>query len=127
MKKTSWNRIREILGRASTPPPRTEAQAFWADFKMRARMYPQREPAAALPPRRMPVLRWALAAAACVLVVAGFFMARPFERRQVAARGNVINSLEVIATHSAVLIMNDDTEPATIVWVAGMTDNGDSI
>lgn len=125
MKKTSWKRIRDILRRTPAPAPRTDTEAFWADFKARARMVPQREPIVATRPLRMPVLRWGLAAAACILVAVGLFMARP-GRQQVAVRGNVINSLEVIATHSAVLIMNDDTEPATIVWVAGMTEDGEN-
>jgi hypothetical protein len=126
MKPISWTRIKEAL--RQVPPPMVSpapAAEFWADFKARARMYPPLAPAPEFVPNPL-VMRWAMAAAA-VLVLAGVLVGGALLRGGNGG-GTVIKSLDVVASHSAVLIMSDEAPHATILWIADMVgeDDGDS-
>lgn len=94
-----------------------DARTFWGDFRARARLRPQEEtvPVGARP---VPALRWAVAAA-CVLVMAAWVVVH-HGPTAVSRPGASIKSLEVVASHSAVLIMSDEPSEATILWVVDM-------
>jgi hypothetical protein len=116
MNKTPWNDVKKaIRDQAGSTPPMIPAETFWSDFKARARLR-HRETAAA--PRRIPIPRLALATACAIVAVAvvgTYVMMGP-----AAPPTNRIQSLEVKAAHSAVLIMDDETSDGTIVWVVDM-------
>jgi hypothetical protein len=94
-----------------------ERDAFWEDFRARARLRPRAAPARAA--AAAAAWRWPLAAtaaAAAALLVAAY-VAWP----EAPASPEVsVKSLEVVASHSAVLIMEDEPSRGTIVWVVGM-------
>ena len=100
--------VRE-MGSAPAMPP---GEAFWSDFRARARLRAQMAP----PSPAVTALRWAamaspLAAAAVLMLV---LRAAPGAW---AATDTEINSLEVETAHRAVFIMNDEPTRSTIVWV----------
>lgn len=120
MKPVSWKKVESGLEQLEAPKPPTPAAEFWADFKARARMAPQQSAEPAVHPAL--AMRWALAAA-CVLVLAGVTVGG-FFMRPGPVGGTAIESLEVVASHTAVLIMNDESKPGTILWVVDMDDDG---
>ncbi|MBN1672753.1 MAG: hypothetical protein JXR37_17045 [Kiritimatiellae bacterium] len=123
MKRRSWREIKAGLKSQRLPGRMSEPVSFWADFRARARLRVQETP---LPAGAAPrALRWALAAAG-VLILAGWlgFQWLPSASAEHAPL-NEIKSLEVLASHSAVLIMNDEPSQSTILWVVDMqSENG---
>ena len=98
--------------RGVTPPP---AEAFWDDFKARARHHPQHAPASA----PQPFYGWAVAAASAILLV-GVGVGSLHFRSVPHADGSAINSFEVNVAHSAVLILGDTPTEGTILWGVDM-------
>lgn len=125
--KRSWQATREALTRDRRGQP-LPPEAFWDDFRARARLRVQVSPEATNPmivPWRN---RWAWAgtcAVVCFAIVGIRFMGG-----SPAAEASQINSVEVIASHSGVLIMNDDSSKSAILWIvdmeAGEDDGGSS-
>jgi hypothetical protein len=115
MKRREARALEALLAREQRPPGMRDAADFWQDFRARARMIRQDERAAA---RRRPALSFRLAwAAAALLLIAGgalFMWARPGDAP------NRIKALEVIASHSGVIIIHDDARRGTILWVTDM-------
>jgi hypothetical protein len=121
MNKLSWKNVTSRLKATEALPPPSGDADFWLDFKARASLMCQDEP---VPARsRMPVaLRWgSVTALALVLIVAGWFMLP-------ATLGAVtqIKALEVVAPHSGVIIMNDQSGRGTILWITGMESKNSS-
>lgn len=113
--KTTDRDIRDALAaRAARPAPRP-ADEFWPDFRARARLTPQDLPDAG--PAR-PAIVWAapLACAALLLVAVGLHI---FSTPPPPA-GEAIKSYEVVASHTAVIIMQDEETECTVMWVADM-------
>ncbi len=121
MNKLSWKNVTGRLKAIEAPKTPSDNADFWQDFKARATLMRQDEPAAERP--RMPVaLRWgSVTALALVLIVAGWFMLP-------ATLGAVtqIKALEVVAPHSGVIIMNDQSGRGTILWITGMESKNSS-
>ena len=93
-----------------------DKESFWSDFKGRVRMHPQHEPAAAAP--RGVIVRWAAAAACTVLLLTGVIVYQLRNGGAVQpAGGNVISWLDVQVPHAAVIMMNNDPEEGTVVWI----------
>jgi len=84
---------------------------FWAEFRERARGLPRSEPS--LPPALPAILfsTFLLAAGIGVALLA----ARP-----AGASGAVVESLEVGADHSGVVVIQGNGENPTIVWILDM-------
>jgi hypothetical protein len=122
MKKMPWKEVRRELGDLRPGGEPREAAAFWADFKARARLHPQHEPAR--PAWGWPMPRWALAAACALVLVcgAGVYMGTPVQ----AAELSTINSVEIVASHGGVLIMDDEASQSTILWIVDMDCDGDA-
>jgi hypothetical protein len=114
MSPTRWRDVRERLRAQAPARPPAEAGVFWAEFKARARMTPQTAPEPASRWRAL-APRWGvgLAAAAAVLLAVVFLP-------HGAALGNRIRSLEVVASHTGVIILNDTASKGTILWVTGL-------
>lgn len=117
MSRRAWRNIEEVLRHDSVPPAR-DAGAFWEDFRARARLRNRHEPA---PRVALQPARWALASACALILVAAVFVTlKGGAPRDVGT----IRSLDVVASHSAVLIMQDEPSDATILWVVDMELNG---
>lgn len=122
--KTNDKDLNEALAAQRPETGPRPAEEFWSDFKARARLRPQDAPQTQ---RSRPVFVWAapLACAALLLVAVGTYMLSP----ALAPAGDAIKSYEVIASHSAVLIMEDKDDDIAILWVVDMesdTGNGGS-
>lgn len=121
MNKLSWKNVTGRLKALESPQPPSDNADFWLDFKARATLMRQDEPAAV--PARMPAaLRWgSVTALTLVVIVAGWFMLP-------ATLGAVtqIKALEVVAPHSGVIIMNDQSGRGTILWITGMESKNSS-
>jgi len=120
MKPTRGTDLRERLRTQAPARPPADAEMFWSEFKARARMTPQRAPEPA-PAARWRVLapRWGLGGLAAAAAVALAVILVPDH----GALGNRIRSLEVVASHSGVIILNDTASKGTILWITGL-DSG---
>ena len=122
MNAMRWNRVRERLERkqvAATPAMRPRAE-FWADFRARARMTPQTQAEEAPSRAWMPRWGYAVTAVAAMVLVAGLAVWFPSRKAPL----NPIRSFEVVAPHTGVIIMEDQKDRGTILWVTGMNLNG---
>ncbi len=117
MSHVGWNGVKDHLRAREGAPPPAPREVFWEDFRARARLVRQDGlgvPAAAHP------WRWVYAGAAAVAMVAIAIIAMPW--RTMPTSPSAIKSLEVVAPHSGVIIMNDDSGRGTILWITGLGD-----
>jgi hypothetical protein len=116
MNKLSWKdvsgRLKAVEARKDLP----ESAEFWSDFKARAALVRQEQPA---PVReRLPVaVRWGTATALALFLVAVGWFVLPAAHSGAITQ---IKALEVVAPHSGVIIMNDQSGRGTILWITGM-------
>ena len=117
MKRMSWKDIRARLAAGDVSPAVPDATDFWAEFRERSRLRRQERSDPALL-SAMPV-GWALAAAAALLLLAALL---PSVRAPAAPASefNRIESLEVQASHGAVLMIDDEEFKSTLVWIVDM-------
>lgn len=117
--------LRKLLREAALPPTAARPpEAFWSDFRARARYVRQEAPgaeragAAAWAPAR----RWAAAGMACALLAAGAgwwgLSGRP-------GAGPMLQSLRVLTAYDSVFILKDDANEGTIVWVSGLSEEAE--
>jgi len=119
MNKGSWIEIEADLKRRKTPAMRREVGSFQQDFKARAtlmRQEPQTETALAW----FPVLNWRYMIPAAAALMIAWLAMWPSPTSLVTQ----VKSLQVFAPHSAVIIMVDEKEPGTVVWVTDL-ESGD--
>ena len=119
-----WVHIEKEL-KAQAPIARMRAaSAFWEDFRARVPLYPQAAPEATRAPA---LLRWSLATASTVLLLAGVAVYSLHPGSGVP--GNAITALDIATPHRAVFIMNDAASGGTILWIdcdgAETTSKGD--
>ena len=113
-KHTKWNTVKEVLTTRDGPADGTERETFWSEFQARASLMNQDDAVPARP--RPPLWGWVTAAACMLLVVGGLsysWIASP-------APLSSIDSVEVIASHGALLIMEDQESQSTMLWVVDM-------
>ncbi len=119
----TWNdfRLRDALARTPRPTP-GEAPAFWATFQERARVREQAAEAAVA--AGWPVFaRWATAAAGLLVMLS--LAGIPLWLHHDAVPGySRVQSLEVVASHSGVVIMDDEASQSTIVLIMDMDKGG---
>jgi hypothetical protein len=90
---------------------------FWAEFRERAKGLPRNEPS------RQPALPAVLFSA--FLLAAGIGVAL-LAVRPAGAAAAVVESLEIAADHSGVVVIQGSGENPTIVWILDMpSDKGD--
>jgi hypothetical protein len=115
MKRTAgWKQIRGVLAEQQVAGAMRSPDAFWSDFRARARLMRQEQPGSVLRWQSLP-LRLAYAAALVAVLAAGLALMIP--------RVNAVNrikALEVVASHSGVIIINDDTHRGTILWITDL-------
>jgi hypothetical protein len=120
MKKGSGLDIDAVLSARKAPAPRTDADSFARDFKARATLMRQ-------DPVESGSIRWdrwggwnwryvAAAVTVCLIVGGVVWPAR-------SAVVTQIKSLQIYAPHSGVIIMTDEHEQGTVVWVTDMESN----
>jgi hypothetical protein len=121
MNRPTWTKIGAALRASGAPRPPRPAAEFWADFRARARLHPQWEPA---PARPSPIYRWAWAGAfATVLAVAGSFGVV----RWIGSRSpSEVHSVEIFAPHGGVVIMADAPTRSTVLWIVNMEEDSDN-
>lgn len=119
MNKGSWMEIESGLKSRKTPAPPSDVESFQQDFKARASLMRQ-DSAEQSVFVRFPVLSWPFVVpAAAALLIAGLVM-----WPSPTALVTQIKSLQVFAPHSSVIIMVDEKEPGTVVWVTDL-ESGD--
>ena len=118
--KASNQPLEEQVKMAASVPEPGEGAEFWADFKARARLTNQDEPVRTV---LRPISVWSAGLAfAIVLVAVGVFFL-PGGSEVMATE---VQSIEVQAEHSAVMILSSDPGQGTVVWIEGMSvDNTD--
>jgi hypothetical protein len=109
----TWKDIEQELKRVAPPVAPRPPEAFWEDFTARASLRPRTVECA--PARPVFGVRWALAAAAGLLLLAGSSILFLNPASHVPLTNDIL-ALTVAAPHRAVLIMNDQAG-GTILWV----------
>ncbi len=119
MMMISRNNIKKEIKDSSFGEKMVSGSEFWSDFKKRLGMYPQAAPAKV---QIAPVFfRRAIAAGCMALVLMGisyYWMLDPL------AGITQIQSVDVVASHSAVLILEDEAGEGVILWVVDMEAEG---
>lgn len=119
MSQTSWTQIEDGLKSRRTPPSRNNAESFKQDFKARASLMRQDSPDET--GLQWPsILNWRYIGAVTAVVLAVGVMIWPSRPDLVTQ----VKSLQVMAPHSGVIIMTDENNQGTIVWVTDM-ESGD--
>lgn len=119
MSKSSWMQIEAGLRSRKAPPPLNDAESFKQDFKARATLMRQ-DPVEAHGAGWFPVMSWRyIAATAAVMLIVGVVL-WPSESPMVTQ----VKSLQVFAPHSGVIIMTDEDDLGTVVWVTDL-ESGD--
>jgi len=124
--KRSWKETKEAIAGGIRGKP-AAPDAFWEDFRARARLRRQEEPANTRPlviPWRN---KWAWVGTCAALLLA--FLGIHMMDGGAVAQASQINSVEVVASHSGVLIMTDESSQSAILWIVDMEageENGDT-
>ncbi len=119
MNKSSWKQIEADLRLRKAPPPLTDAESFKQDFKARAALMRQ-EPIEKQAQVSWPLWNWRYAGAAlAICLLAGLYFL-PSSSSLVTQ----VKSLQVFAPHSGVIIMTDENNSGTVVWVTDL-ESGD--
>ena len=121
MKQPHWNETRAALRTLAPPPPEQADEAFWREF--RARALPQERDASEPQPAgwwSWVPLRYAggFAVVAAIALWATFLLRGPLAPGAAGEPLNAVHSLHVAASHSAVMILQDESSASTIVWIA---------
>jgi hypothetical protein len=119
MNKVSWSDVEAGLREHRPSGAIRDAGTFGADFKARARLVRQEAPEEAGTPWT-PLLRWGTASFAAVMVLAVAVLFWPVHESLMTQ----VKSLNILAPHSGVIIMNDEGGQGTVVWITDMEING---
>ena len=121
-KRPGWTAIAAQLARRGSPVPRIGADRFWEAFQAACHLYPQRPSPSRVPARRTPWL-WTLGSlgATSMLAVGAWVL---FLQPAPVQATSAIHSYEIDPQHGTVMILQDETSHAAILWVANieMTD-----
>jgi hypothetical protein len=125
---SEWKQIQTQLKQHRASRLMRDKTDFWTDFRARARLVPQSREAGVRGPAFAPWLGAVSAAAASLVLLAGLVFMNT--RRSVEGTASGVRSLDVVASYSAVVIMEltkGGANAGTLVWVAnagGGDDNG---
>lgn len=121
MNNMSQKEIEKALSEMKPSDRMAPADSFWSDF--RARAGSQDAEVTLSSQRRLMRIptapRWALAAA-CVMIAVAVASIRFLTPAGIELASSV-GSWEVLAPHSAVVIVNDGPTQSTIMWIVDMT------
>ncbi len=113
MNDRSSMKIERAIKEQPATKPMPEAAEFWSDFRARARLHPQQEYTRVHP--RGWFLGWSAATACAILLLGVFLIGLP-----TSSVGSEGKAFDVMVDHSAVIIMNDEPEQGTILWIVDM-------
>jgi hypothetical protein len=123
-----WFKIRQMLRDRKDAPAGPAQDAFWTDFRARARMTPQEAPGTPHPVPLRWIPEWTVAAVCALLLLGmGWYFAFPGAGGDMPP--NKVHSLRVSVPYAALLMTYDPASKATIVWVDGMNmdDENDGV
>lgn len=115
-----WQQIESALKTHQVADRAADTETFRTDAKARLSLVHQDRPGKE--PSRAIGLRLATAALAAI-VICGLWLSRP-AAPPVGATQTQVAALTVDVEHAGVLIMDDASQDATIVWIADMADAG---
>ncbi|MFO7870942.1 MAG: hypothetical protein R6V03_05865 [Kiritimatiellia bacterium] len=113
--KRLWKEIRQGLKDMKTEASPKSPEVFWEDFRARASL---RNRETAVEREHFPVLRWAAATVFAIVAVSAAVILPGVMREDTGV--SVVNSIEVTAQHSGIVITRDEPGEGTVVWVADM-------
>lgn len=122
--KRQWSEIRADLRKQAVTRSAPAANEFWTDFRARARLRAQDRPAT-MPPALPLFRRWAIASAGALTVALLLLTGILVSSRGTTGGFSQMDSLQVDAPYSGVLMMNDEDTQSTTVWILDM-DTGDA-
>lgn len=110
----TWKATRAHI-KAIPPPARpADKEAFWQDFRRQAG--PQDNPPAKYAPHAPFWLAPAAACALLLLVLGAALLLRP-GATETAGTGSTVESIQVLACHESVFILQDPHGKGTIIWI----------
>ena len=131
-----WKDIEKELRKEKVSGKAQDAESFWKAFKEKAAELPQDDRSAVKPPQLLPMPVWALAALfICLLVSVSWFINtdqtgpstpdRPDGPvvTSTSAPKSQVKSIEVLASWKSAVIMEDNPEIGTILWISGDEDD----
>lgn len=121
--KTDWKQVKDAMRDDAARSDMTPADEFWTDFQARARLRTQEAPAAPVPWFYGKARLAIVAAAAVLLLAAGLLL--NVGTGSAEASATTIKSVEIVASHSAVLIIKDEPSESAILWVVDMQEETD--
>ena len=116
--RPGWPAIAAQLARRGSAVPRTGAGNFWEAFEARRHLYPQHPTPAHAHARRAPWF-WAFGSlgATSLLAACTWFL---FLQPAPVQAHSAIHSYEIDPEHGTVMILQDETSHAAILWVANL-------
>ena len=122
MSTRSWRQIQAGLRSWRTPPLQNDVESFRQDFKARASLMRQELPAEH-EASWFPLLSGRYIAATAALLLAVGIRFWPASSSLVTQ----VKFMQVLAPHSGVIIMTDEDNPGTVVWVTDLeADEGNT-
>ena len=120
MTKIHWNQIENELKRDNPSATMRDADGFWQEFKEQAESVPQKQqkPLAFL---SSPLLK----VAACIAFGIILYSSNEFFSQENVANQNTVKNLEIFASYSATIIMDDHESEGTVIWIADLSGNED--
>ena len=122
---TDWRSVRRALQTLARPATGRDADAFWREFHARRVLHPQQSQVARTR-TQSPLLFPGLAVAAVIMLLAGGVL---LLGRSGRAGPSVVRAYSVGGSYTSVMLLTDESAPATILWVSGMDageEQGDS-
>jgi len=120
MNKLSMTEIEHGLRNQSVASTVSGDDEFWSDFRARARLRNQEQPArVSMIPRG-----WAIAAVCAAMLIAGIGILS-YGRGGGLQELSSVRALDVKVDHGAVLMMTDEAHQSTILWIVDMQPDSD--
>ena len=119
---SKWNRIETELKNYEDIPLIQDKKIFWKEFEKKSAGIEREIPQNARPILLFKANTW-IKAAACLAFCAliSFWILVPAMKKPLVK--NKIKSIEVFASYSAMIILDDEKGDSTIVWLADLSTN----
>ena len=120
MDRFPWNKIEQELEEYTAVTGTRDEESFWREFKNRAVDVGQNTSTDVAPGLRL--VTW-LKVAACIALASSILVLTLSKDNDVPVVRNKIKNLEVFASYSAMIILDDDKSEGTIVWLTDLTND----
>ena len=133
MAKLEWSQIQRELKQQASGPESPPADEFWTDFRSRLSAESREDVVSAPFLWFAPKTAWAMAAAfafmlgltALLLPTAPSSSSNTVASAAVNQQVSEVEEIDVFVTYSSVMIMQDEQNGSTLVWVGDMESGGD--